>query len=440
MASISTGRSGKRKGHHRILFELAGKRKTLYLGRMSLRAVKAIQCRVEQLVASSITGHAVDGETARWIANLDRSLAAKLAKVGLIESRKTSRQTLGGFIAEYKASRVELESSTLATYKNAENNLYEKLGQDRRLDSVTAGDAKAFASWLKTKLAPSTVSRRLRIAKQFFAAAVDHEIIVVNPFAKVSTPFIVDEDRQKEVAVVDVQRLLEVCSPEWRTIIALARFGGLRCPSEVLTLRWENVDLLRGRMTVTSPKTKHIGKQSRQCPIFHMLRPYLEEALELAKPGAIFVVAGEHKGASEKNLRTQLHRLCDRAGVPRWPKFFNNARATLITELATQYPMQSVCKWVGNTIKVAAEHYLLARDEEFLQASQMPECDAPGNARQRKNATLTDVSTSRQKTQIEPPTDDNDSLYAENPGGFLIAPSGPEGTRTPDQSVMSALL
>jgi integrase len=44
---------------------------------------------------------------------------------------------------------------------------------------------------------------------------------------------------------------------EWRLIIALSRYAGLRIPSELLSLRWNDVDLPGGRMTIRSSKTEH---------------------------------------------------------------------------------------------------------------------------------------------------------------------------------------
>jgi ribosomal protein S18 acetylase RimI-like enzyme len=59
-----------------------------------------------------------------------------------------------------------------------------------------------------------------------------------------------------------------------------ARYGGLRCPSEVLSLRIQDVDLAGGRITVTSPKTEHYrGKGSRVIPLFPELEPFLREML-----------------------------------------------------------------------------------------------------------------------------------------------------------------
>jgi integrase len=125
----------------------------------------------------------------------------------------------------------------------------------------------------------------------------------------------------------DAQKLLEVAPPEWRCIIALARFAGLRCPSEVLSLRWSDIQFDTGKMTVTSPKTAHLpGKEYRVVPIFARLRPYLEEAFELAPAGAEYVVSGTMadnyrataegaRGWVSVNLRTQMQRLTRRAGL-----------------------------------------------------------------------------------------------------------------------------
>jgi integrase len=50
-----------------------------------------------------------------------------------------------------------------------------------------------------------------------------------------------------------------------------------------LALKWSDVDWERNRFRVTSPKTEHHeGKGERWVPIFPELRPFLEEAFELA--------------------------------------------------------------------------------------------------------------------------------------------------------------
>ena len=67
-----------------------------------------------------------------------------------------------------------------------------------------------------------------------------------------------------------VAKVIDACpNAQWRLLFALSRFGGLRCPSEHLALRWDGIDSEAGRMLVHSPKTKHHpGGESRLVPIF----------------------------------------------------------------------------------------------------------------------------------------------------------------------------
>ena len=148
---------------------------------------------------------------------------------------------------------------------------------------------------------------------------------------------------------------------------ALCRYGGLRCPSELLTLRREDIDWVRGRMLVTSPKTaRHPGGESRTVPLFPELRPHLEAVLEQSDPRTEFVIT-RYRDARQ-NLRTQFQRIIRRAQVKPWPKLFQNLRSTRENELAAVHPLHVVCAWMGNSRPVAIKHYLQVTDADFDRA------------------------------------------------------------------------
>lgn len=167
--------------------------------------------------------------------------------------------------------------------------------------------------------------------------------------------------------------------------MALARFGGLRVPSEIHELTWDDIDFDEKKITVRSPKTEHHeGKESRIIPMFPEIEQALDELWEQpATEGKVFVI-NQHRG---DNLRTRFSKIIKRAGVQEWPKPFHNLRSTRETELANQYPIHVVCKWLGNSPNVAMKHYLQMTDEHFEKALKNPTGKAQQQAQQQASET-----------------------------------------------------
>jgi integrase len=137
--------------------------------------------------------------------------------------------------------------------------------------------------------------------------------------------------------------VLKACpSREWRLIFLLSRFGGLRCPSEHLALRWEDIDWGRCRIVVRSEKTAGQGKADRVIPIFPEIHDDLLAEFNEAEDGADFVFA--NRRMSSGNLRPQATRIIERAGLIPWPRLFQNLRASRATELASEHPSHVVAK------------------------------------------------------------------------------------------------
>jgi integrase len=390
MASIAKDKNGTR----RILFVAPdGRRPTIRLGKVSQRAAEAVKYRVEQLLEALNLNRAMEADLAAWVTGLEPWLAKRLAAVGLIPKPEAkAAATLGPFLTDFTTRRIDVKPATKEVWSQVVRNLLDHFGADRDLAQVTEADAEDFKMFLVgQKLAPTTVSKRLQFARMFFKAAKKRKLIADNPFAEVSAKAVMRQDRQRFITREETDRLLAVCNPTWRIIVALARYGGLRCPSEVLSLRWQDVDWAAGRIVVTSPKTAHhVGKASRTIPLFAELRPILGEAFNLAPDGAVYVVDGNHREAANTasgwrncNLRTQFERIVKRAGLQAWPRLFHALRASRETELVEAYPVQVVTGWLGNTPRVALRHYLMTTDEHFDAAVKG---GAKSGARSARNA------------------------------------------------------
>ena len=350
-----------------------GKRRSIRLGKINKKHATEVKLKVEQLHAAASARLPLDGETARWIGDIGDKLAAKLAAVGLIAPRNSSQ--LGTFLAEYiECRKADSKPGTLVTIERIRIDLTAFYGEDTNLRDITEACADELRThYLNRKLAAATIARRLKSCRMVFKAAMRKKLVPLNPFAEVRVQNSNPKERKRYVFPEEARQLIEASNPTWRIIIALCRFAGMRCPSEVLSLKWEHVNWETDRMTVPSCKTEHLpGKAYRVVPIFAELRPYLVEAFELAEEGAEYVVPGTHRKAANTptgwgscNLRTQFEKIIRRAGLTPWPRLFHNMRASCETDLMARHPIHVACGWIGNTQAVALEHYAQTLQSDF---------------------------------------------------------------------------
>ena len=435
------------KGRKRILFVGPDEvRKTIRLGKCDRKAAESVCRHVEALLGAKIAGQPIPRETAVWLTGIGAKLRDRFATVGLVEAPK--RAVLSEFLKCYILSRPDVKPATLEVWQQPCWNLTEFFGADRPLRTITTGDCEQFKAWLLTQeLAAATVAKRLSFARTFLHVARKHKLIDENPFSEVKIPAANVSARQRFIDREMVQKLIDAATPIWRTIIALARFGGLRCPSEVLSLERRHVDWERGRVTVPSPKTdRYDGKESRTIPLFPELRMYLEEAFELAEPGQTHVVGGNHLAKATRptgwkscNLRTSFGKLIKRAGLEPWPRLFHNLRSSRETELLEKFPVHVVALWMGHDAKVSLKHYAQTTDEHYDRAASGAESGSPNaqNAAQRGGVAI-------RKVVNEDSANDNGVASYATPRGLpqLSAHtfSGEGGIRTfPDSSTNLAI-
>ena len=371
MASISTSANGNRT----IQFVADdGKRRSIRLGKVSAKSADKVKRKVEAINGAIKNKVALDEDVANWLGKLNKIRYAKFVAVGLAKPRAgEGGSTLKIFVEEYITKRTDIKPNTLKNLNQAKRELLGYFGDDKLLVDVNEGDADEFRLKLKERLAENTVRRICGRARQFFKAAKKKRLLTENPFAEMKGLAVrANEERLYFLSREDATKVLDACpDAEWRVIFALARYGGLRCPSEHLELKWSDVDWAADRMVVRSPKTEHHeGKDIRIVPLFPELREQLEMLWEQAPKGAEYVISRSRNGST--NFRTQFERIILRAGLKPWPKLFQNLRSTRETELAETFPIKVVCEWIGNSEAVAKKHYLQVTEAHFQKAVQNP--------------------------------------------------------------------
>jgi len=216
--------------------------------------------------------------------------------------------------------------------------------------------------------APATVALHIKRARLFFNDAIDRQIVRENPFKGVKAGSEKNASRQRFIDIAVIEDVIAACpSVEWKLVFALARYGGVRVPSEIRGLKWEHIHWDKDRITVLSPKTEHHeGGESRMVPLFPELSKLLLEAQGTAEVGEAYVLP---KLRNVTNLSTTGAKIIGRSGHTPWGKLFQNLRSSRETELVKTYPIHVVSEWIGNTPEVAMDHYLQVVDAYFKAAA-----------------------------------------------------------------------
>jgi integrase len=370
MASVQRQKDSKGKWRYRIQFyDPMGKRHSVWLGRVRSNHANEVASHIENLVDAAKHGATVPPKTLAWLQDeATDKVTERLANAGLCNARE--RSTLDAFICAYIDSREDASENTVRNFHNSRQKLVDYFAAEKPLHDIKTGDADDWRQWLVNKeYSDATISKAVKHAKHFLLMAKRKGLVRLNPFHHLKAGGEENESRKRFIERSVIDRVIEQApDTQWKLIIALARYGGFRCPSEVLSLTWADVDWEAGRITVTSPKTKRQGKAFRVIPLFPELRPLLEIAFDEAAEGTLHVVTKYRQ--RNANLRTQFERILKRAGVQPWERLFQNLRATRETELANEYPLHVVTAWMGNTEKVASKHYLQVTDAHFEQAQR----------------------------------------------------------------------
>ena len=389
MASITK----RPNGHKWIQFtDKSKKRKTIRLGKCSLRDAQRISTHVDRLNFCQINNTTPDNDTAIWLCKVGDQLHGKLTAVGLTVARETTE--LGPFIDNYIEGRSDISSSTIGKYRNVEKRLLKHFGANRSIATITVGDALDYRNWVGTQVkSENTIRKDIQICKTIFNYAKNKELIRSNPFDGQPSNTLPKTDRLFFVTREQANAVLDECPDnEWKLLFALARFGGMRTPSEPSCLKWSDIDWDKNTIIVTAPKTERYGDGRRVMPLFPELLPYLQQARKDAEKGAEYVLPKLRREGY--NPATHMVRIVEKACKTSWPKIFQNCRSTRQTELSQQFPSHVVASWLGNSTRIAEQFYLQVTEDHFQQALKV---DDKGEA--KPEADLMNLEDSKQNAK-----------------------------------------
>ncbi len=363
----------------KLRFYINKNRKVIGLGAITEAHAKEAKENVEHLLECTDRFRTPCKSTRQWLDRITDGLHGRLAALGLCEARivRDLPTTVIAYCRNYIKGRKDWQKPE--NYRQAVDKLELFLGKDLPLVSLTKGEAERWHRWMidDLKMSPNTAGQNIKRCRQLLLAAIDDGLLERNPFRGIKIDLSSDKTKNRYIGMEIVTAILEACpNQEWRVLFALARFGGLRCPSEVLQLRWSDINWDRCRFKVHSSKTKRFGKGERIVPLFAELRVELNDLFKIVKPG-VEVPADDYVIKrycyTDQNLRTQLHRIADLAGVEKWPKPFMCLRSTRRTELerSGRFANHVLNDWFGHSGAIAETHYLQTTEEDFELAGDL---------------------------------------------------------------------
>ncbi len=240
-------------------------RPKISLGRVSKNQANTAKANIEALIACKNGGGlapAVADKLNLWIDDISDGLRKRLETLNIIEPKGGKNYMVAEWVNYYIDMRRNdsgTKADTVRKFENVARRLAVFFKGDK-LEDVNVLQTKAFKGYLVNQvgLAENTARKHISISRQFFNAAIDGGHIVKNPFRGQTVKVRPNQERFYYVEHETALKVLDACpDAQWRLIFGLARWGGLRCPSEVLRLKWEDVDFDNDRFTVHASKTEH---------------------------------------------------------------------------------------------------------------------------------------------------------------------------------------
>lgn len=171
------------------------------------------------------------------------------------------------------------------------------------LQSIGQEKIEAFKAKRRTEVSDSTTNRELACLKTIFSKAIDWGKVETSPAARVKK-FREPASRERILTPDEGYRLLEAACPHLRPVIIVALGTGMR-RGEILSLKWMDLDLVRGIVTITTSKS---GK-GRRVP----MSGAVAGALGAVPRRGEFVFHNPETGTHIKDVKTAFLAACVRA-------------------------------------------------------------------------------------------------------------------------------
>ena len=211
-----------------------------------------------------VVGHDVDGRPIKkYFYGKDKEDANRKYQAFLqnLEKKKEEKRQMPfaswveNWLYTYKEPDVK-PTTFLTTYKRPCQNYIIPYFDGCFLQEISQVDVKKFLNGI-IHLSQSLINKIILCLKGIFEAAIDNDYITKNPCRNISCR---SQQQKEEKRTYDLESVEALCSSEHKygLLVHILLRMGLRC-SELCGLRWEDIDLDAGTMTIRQALTSENG-------------------------------------------------------------------------------------------------------------------------------------------------------------------------------------
>ncbi|WP_243312316.1 tyrosine-type recombinase/integrase [Fundidesulfovibrio agrisoli] len=243
------------------------------------------------------------------------------------------------------------------------------ISKDRPASSITYLDdivpfircMQGESEQTKQPRAQATVNRYGDYLGAIFNFGVENELIPSNPIKKRKKSR--EKPRNVQLTVEDAKMIMEHAEPHIKWAMEVCFSLGTRPGvSELLSLRWENVDFVKSTVRIYATKTKTF----RTVP----LNPTFLERMKAMKEQAKSPCVIEFRGKPVTTIRKSFNNACELAGITYPVRMYDLRHLFATTMLSNGADLAAVSKLMGHsTIKMTADvyyHYLEGEKERAV--------------------------------------------------------------------------
>lgn len=192
----------------------------------------------------------------------------------------------------------------------------------KSLAEITPQSIEQYKSERIKKVAPATVNKELACLKCLFNKAIAWGKFNDNPVRKVKL-LKEDNKRIRYLEKEEIRRLIDNCASHLKPIVIVAVFTGMR-KSEILELKWKNIDIERGIIYLLETK----NGERREVIINNTVKRTLIAVLK--HPFSPYVFC-EEDGKPYANVRKSFFTALKKAGIINF--HFHDLRHTFASQL-----------------------------------------------------------------------------------------------------------